>query len=97
VKGYAILDSDGVFYLKLEGDGMVFKSIGKMAPAGIGVRVVMKGYMTHDGSDYSFQMHGRAIPLRGNLIRNRLNHQNQQQGTSSNSRRPTVAPYAEPA
>ncbi len=99
VQGYAILDSDGVFYLKLDGDDLVLKSIGIVAPAGIGVRVAMKGYMTHDGSDYSFQMHGRAIPLRGNIIKNRLNNQNQnkQQDSASNSRRPTVAPYAEPA
>ena len=77
VRGYAVLDSNRVFYLKLKGDNMTFKSIGMIAPAGIGVRAAIKGYMTHDGSDYSFQVHGRAIPLRGNLIRNRLGQMNQ--------------------
>ena len=99
VEGYAILDSDGVFYMKLEGDNLSFKSIGRVAPAGIGVRVAMKGYMTHGDSDYSFKMHGRAIPLRGNLIRNRLG--NQKQGNdvepSGSSRGRQVTPYSEPA
>jgi hypothetical protein len=99
VEGYAILDSDGVFYMKLNGENLSFKTIGRIAPAGIGVRVAMKGYMTHDDVDCSVQMHGRAIPLRGNMIRNRLGHQKGDNDVEpSGSRRGnTVTPYAEPA
>ncbi len=98
ITGYAILDGD-VFYMKLEGDGMSFKAIGKIAPAGIGVRVAMKGYMSHDDVDYSFRMHGRAIPLRGNLIKNRIrNHLNDQnQGNEPAASRRRVTPNADTA
>ncbi|MCW4014115.1 MAG: hypothetical protein NWF07_14170 [Candidatus Bathyarchaeota archaeon] len=75
IEGYAVLDTDGVFYMKLEGEDISFKSIGRISPAGIGVKVAMKGYMTHEDIDYSFTMHGRAIPLRGNMIRNRIQNQ----------------------
>ena len=96
IEGYAILDSDGVFYMKLNGEDLSFKSIGKIAPAGIGVRVAMKGYMTHDGSDYSFKMHGRAIPLRGNIIKARIrNHLKGNEDEQGN--RPTVTPNAAPS
>ena len=99
VEGYAILNSDGVFYMKLNGENLSFKTIGKIAPAGIGVRVAIKGYMTHDDVDYSIRMNGRAIPLRGNMIRNRLANQQQDYNTetSSSRRGNTVTPYAEPA
>ena len=63
IEGYAILDSDGVFYMKLEGEDLDFKAIGRIAPAMHGVRVAMKGYMTHDGIQYSHEMQGRAIPF----------------------------------
>jgi hypothetical protein len=49
--------------------------MGKIDPFGIGVRVAMKGYMSHIGDYYNFKMHGRTIPLRGSLIKNRIrNH-----------------------
>ncbi len=63
IKGYALLDSDGVFYMTLDGEDMEYKAIGKIAPAVRGVRVSMKGYMTHDGVEYSHTMEGRAIPF----------------------------------
>jgi hypothetical protein len=71
VKGYAIVDSDGVFYLKLIGEDLELKSIGRVARTGIGVRIEMKGYMNHDGEDFNFKMHGRALPLNIGLFRNR--------------------------
>ncbi len=63
IDGYALLDSDGVFYMTLDGDDLEFKAIGKIAPAMRGVRVAMKGYLTHDGVEYSHTMEGRAIPF----------------------------------
>ena len=63
VEGYALLDSDGVFYMKLDGEDLEFKAIGKVAPAVAGVRIAMKGYMTHDDVEYSHTMRGRAIPF----------------------------------
>jgi hypothetical protein len=96
IEGYAILDSDGIFYMKLNGEDLSYKAIGKIAPAGIGVRVVMKGYMTHDGESYSFRMHGRAIPLRGNIIKARVrNHLKNNEDEQGN--RPTVTPNAAPS
>ena len=96
IEGYAILDSDGIFYMKLNGEDLSYKAIGKIAPAGVGVRVVMKGYMTHDDVDYSFRLHGRAIPLRGNIIKARIrNYLNGNEDTQGN--RPTVTPNAAPS
>lgn len=63
IEGFALLDTDGVFYMSLEGDDLEFKAIGKIAPARVGVRVAMKGYMTHDGVEYSHRMNGRAMPF----------------------------------
>lgn len=63
IEGYALLDSDGVFYLTLDGEDLEFKAIGKIAPAMAGVRVAMKGYMIHDDIEYSHKIHGRAIPF----------------------------------
>ena len=99
IEGYAVLDTDGIFYMKLIGEDMNFKSIGRISPAGIGVRVAMKGYMTHGDTDYSFRMHGRSIPLRGGLIRNRLRNylqegENTESGTASRWR---VTPKTETA
>lgn len=99
IEGYAVLDTDGVFYMKLEGEDIVFKSIGRISPAGVGVRVAMKGYMTHEDVDYSFRMHGRAIPLRGGLIKNRLRNQLQEEEgvESESSNRWRVTPNTETA
>ena len=96
VEGYVVLDTDGVFYMKLEGEELSLKSIGRISPAGVGVRVAMKGYMTYEDANYSFEMHGRAIPLRGGLIRNRIQNQfteeDMEQGTLN---RKGVTPEAE--
>lgn len=84
IEGYAVLDTDGIFYMKLIGEDIVYKSIGRISPAGVGVRVAMKGYMTHGDTDYSFRMNGRAIPIRGGLIRNRLrNHLQEDESVES--------------
>ena len=64
IDGYALLDSDGVFYMTLEGEDLEYKAIGKIAPAVRGVRVAMKGFMTHDDVEYSHTMRGRAVPFR---------------------------------
>ena len=61
VEGYALLNSDGVFYMKLDGD-LAFKSIGAIHPSWFGVRVTMKGYIVDDVT-YSHEMRGWAIPL----------------------------------
>jgi hypothetical protein len=97
IEGYAVLDTDGVFYMKLEGEDMSFKSIGRISPAGVGVKVAMKGFMTHSDVDYSFQMHGRAIPLRGGLIRNRVQNQltEEESVESGTSNRRRVTPNTE--
>jgi hypothetical protein len=73
VDGYALLDSDGVFYMKLDGE-VAFKSIGRIHPAWFGVRVSMKGYLVDDEITYSHQMRGWAIPLTNNLIARLRNH-----------------------
>lgn len=62
VIGYALLDSDGVFYMKLDGD-LAFKSIGRIHGYWFGVRVSMKGYIVDDDVTYSHKMRGWAIPL----------------------------------
>lgn len=97
IEGYAVLDTDGVFYMKLEGMDMSFKSIGRISPAGVGVRLAMKGYMTHGDIDYSFHMRGRAIPLRGGLIRNRVQNQltEEENGRSETASRWRVTPNTE--
>lgn len=62
VEGYALLDGDGVFYMKLDGD-VAFKAIGRITHFWFGVRVSMKGYIVEDGVTYSHKMRGWAIPL----------------------------------
>ena len=73
VRGYALLDSDGVFYMKLGGD-VTFKAIGRIHPAWFGVRVSMKGYLVDEDATYSHYMKGWAIPLNLNLITRFQNH-----------------------
>ena len=99
IEGYAVLDTDGIFYMKLEGEDMSFKSIGRISPAGIGVKVAMKGYMVHEDTDYSFEMQGRAIPLRGGLIRNRIQNQltSEESAESDTGSRWRVTPNTETA
>jgi hypothetical protein len=67
VSGYALLDGDGIFYMKLDGE-TAFKAIGQIHGAWFGVRVSMKGYLVDDEVTYSHQMRGWAIPLTNNLI-----------------------------
>lgn len=73
VNGYALLDSDGVFYMKLDGD-VAFKAIGRIHKAWFGVRVSMKGYLKEDDITYNHYMRGWAIPLNFNLINRLRNH-----------------------
>lgn len=63
VKGVAVLGSDGVFVMKLQGDGLSFYAIGRIGRARFGVRLAMKGYMSHDGEMYGFHMKGAAHPI----------------------------------
>jgi len=64
VEGKAVLLGDGVFAMKLHGEDLELKAVGRIAPARIGVRVAMKGKLVDDGEDYRFKMTGRAIPTR---------------------------------
>ena len=73
VDGWALLDSDGIFYMKLDGD-VAFKAIGQIHGAWFGVRVSMKGYFVDDGITYSHQMRGWAIPLSLRLMVRLRNH-----------------------
>ena len=63
VKGVAVLGSDGVFVMKLQGDDLSFYAIGRIGRARFGVRLAMKGYMNHDGEMYGFHMKGTAHPI----------------------------------
>jgi hypothetical protein len=63
VKGVAVLCSDGVFVMKLHGDDLDLWAIGRIGKARYGVRLAMKGYMSHDGDMYGFHMKGRAHPI----------------------------------
>jgi hypothetical protein len=73
VSGYALLDSDGVFYMKLDGE-IGFGAIGRIYPAQFGVRVGMKGFIVDDDITYSHVMRGRAIPLTPSLFPRLRNH-----------------------
>ena len=63
VKGVAVLGSDGVFVMKLRGDDLSLSAIGRIGRARLGVRLAMKGYMSHDGENYGFHMKGIAHPI----------------------------------
>ena len=63
VKGVAVLGSDGVFVMKLQGDDLSLWAIGRIGRARLGVRLAMKGYMSHDGEIYGFHMKGNAHPI----------------------------------
>ena len=92
IEGLAVLDSDGVFYMALEGEDLSFKAIGRIAPAKMGVRVAMKGYMTHDGVEYSHTMRGRAVRFGWfNRFANQLRRRPALENT------PDVAPEVEPS
>ena len=59
VEGYIVLRGR-VFAMKLRGEGVDLKAVGAIAPAGIGVRVAMRGRMTHNDENYGFKMTGKA-------------------------------------
>jgi hypothetical protein len=63
VKGVAVLGSDGVFVMKLQGDDLSLSAIGRIGRAWLGVKLAMKGYMSHDGETYGFHMKGTAHPI----------------------------------
>ncbi len=63
VKGVAVLCSDGVFVMKLQGEDLSLWAIGRISRARLGVRLAMKGYMSHDGEMYGFHMRGMAHPI----------------------------------
>jgi hypothetical protein len=63
VKGVAVLGSDGVFVMKLHGEDLDLWAIGRISRARFGVRLAMKGYMSHDGDMYGFHMRGSAHPI----------------------------------
>jgi hypothetical protein len=62
---------DGLFYMKLDGEDLLLKVVGKVYPRNLDVasntgrfrfhRVVMKGKMTVEGVDYLFALRGRAF------------------------------------
>ena len=73
-RGYGwVRKDDGVFYMKLEGEGVRLRVIGKVYPrpdaAADCVRrlrfhpVVMKGKMSLEGEEYQFALKGRAFRL----------------------------------
>jgi hypothetical protein len=63
VIGKAVLCSDGIFVIKLEGNGVELYGIGIIRRAWYGVRLAMKGYLEHDEEIYGFQMSGKAHPI----------------------------------
>jgi hypothetical protein len=65
VEGVGVLfKEEGVFVMKLEGEGFSLKAIGRVHKGMWSLRVAMKGRMTVDGVDYAFRMRGRAFRLR---------------------------------
>jgi hypothetical protein len=72
VEGYGwARKEDGVFYMKLDGENIHLKVVGKVYPRNLDVasntgrfrfhRVAMKGKMTVEGEDYLFALRGRAF------------------------------------
>jgi hypothetical protein len=64
---------DGLFYMKLDGEDIHLKVVGKVFPRNVHVasnarrfrfhRVVMKGKMTVEGEEHYFSLKGRAFRL----------------------------------
>jgi hypothetical protein len=74
VEGYGwARKDDGMFYMKLDGEDIHLKVVGKVFPRNIDItsnvrrfrfhRVVMKGKMTVEGGEYLFSLKGRAFRL----------------------------------
>ena len=72
VEGYGwARKTDGVFYMKLDGEDIHLKGVGKVYPRNLDVasntgrfrfhRVAMKGKMTVEGESYLFALRGRAF------------------------------------
>jgi hypothetical protein len=65
VEGYGILfNEERIFVMKLQGEGLELKTIGRIHGARWGVRVAMKGKMSVEDTDYGFHMRGRAWRIR---------------------------------
>ena len=59
----ALIKEDGIFVMKLDGEGISLKCIGKVQGRRWSLAVAMRGRMTVDGTDYAFLMRGRAFRL----------------------------------
>ena len=68
VEGYGILfNEERVFVMKLQGEGLELKTIGRIHGAKWDIRVTMKGKMSVDDTDYGFRMRGKAWRIRPRL------------------------------
>jgi hypothetical protein len=59
----ALIKEEGIFVMKLDGEGISLKCIGKIQGRRWSLAVAMRGRMTVDGADYAFVMRGRAFRL----------------------------------
>jgi len=64
VEGKAVLRSDGVFALRLQGEDLEIKAVGRIVRARMGVRLAMRGRMVDQGEEYGFKLTGKAIPIK---------------------------------
>jgi len=64
VKGVVVVENTGTFALKLEGEDIDLKTVGRVWSAGFFYRVAMKGRMNLEGENWSFYMKGRAFRIR---------------------------------
>jgi len=59
----ALIKEEGIFVMKLDGEDISLKCIGKVQGRRWSLAVAMRGRMTVDGTDYAFVMRGRAFRL----------------------------------
>lgn len=65
VTGGGVVRKDGTFAIKLKGDGLKLKAVGRAIKWRGSSLVLMRGRMTLNGSDeYAFRMKGRVFKLR---------------------------------
>ncbi len=64
VTGAGVLRKDGTFAVRLNGEGLRLKAVGKTFRVRGCYFVLMKGRMTLEGNEYDFLMKGRALKLR---------------------------------
>ena len=64
VEGVAVLKADHIFALKLEGEDIEVKAVGRIWKFHAFYRVAMKGRMNLEGENWSFYMKGRAFRIR---------------------------------